>query len=599
MKPLPASLDLAVIGNGQINALIDQRGAIVWSCMPRPDAEPVFARLLATPAKPAYAAAFAVEMQGFKRATQQYERNTAIVVTELYDANGGAVRVTDFCPRFRQLGRMFHPVMIVRIVEPLAGRPLVRLHCKPYGAYGAHELRARRGSNHLRYTATAIDLRLTSDCPLTALTDDRPFVVTESFALIFGNDEAPDDSVLRLSLRMLESTREYWHEWVRSLAIPFGWQDEVIRAAVTLKLCTYEDSGAVLAALTTSIPEAANSGRNWDYRYCWLRDSYFVVQALNRLGTTATMEAYLRFILNIAAAGNGKAPQPLYSVTGVAALDESSVDSLDGYRGMGPVRIGNAAYTQLQHDTYGAVILAVSQAFFDSRLLNPGNRDLFVELEIMGRHAVASFGKPDAGIWEFRERAQAHTYSSVMCWAACDRLSRIAVRLALRARASYWRRQADRIKVAILKAAWNRQQQSFVSHHGGKHVDASLLLIPEVGFLPADDPRFLKTLARIEKDLRRGPYLMRYAEVDDFGAPESAFNICTFWYINALAATGRKPEARELFEHMLSRRTSAGLLSEDMHLATGEAWGNYPQTYSLVGIIECAQRLSPTWEQAL
>ncbi|RYZ61475.1 MAG: glycoside hydrolase family 15 protein, partial [Proteobacteria bacterium] len=380
----------------------------------------------------------------------------------------------------------------------------------------------------------------------------------------------------------------------------YEWQEEVIRSAITLKLCTYEDSGAVLAALTTSIPESANSGRNWDYRYCWLRDSYFVVQTLNRLGTTATMESYMRFILNItAAAEDDRPPQPLYGVTGVAALEEFSVATLDGYRGMGPVRVGNAAYTQIQHDIYGAVIMAATQAFFDSRLLQPGDADLFRELEALGKHALESFGTPDAGIWEFRERAVPHTHSSIMCWAACDRLARIAARLKLADRETFWRHHANDIHDRISREAWNEELQSFVSHHGGKSVDAALLLIHEVGFLEATDPRFLSTLDRIEKDLRKGPFLFRYADADDFGEPESAFNICTFWYINALAAIGRKEEARELFQNMLSHRTTAGLLSEDMHVKTGEAWGNYPQTYSLVGIIECALRLSMPWEKAL
>jgi GH15 family glucan-1,4-alpha-glucosidase len=600
MKPQKHSLDLAVVGNGQISALIDPQGAVVWSCMPRPDSDPVFARLLATPAKPAHAAAFAIELRDLKRSRQTYERNTAIVVTELTDAAGGCVRITDFCPRFRLYGRIFHPVMLVRIIEPVAGRPLVRVHCKPHADWGATEVRPLRGSNHLRYHAKDIDLRLTTSIPLTALTDDREFIVNEPMALVLATDEPITESVLAMALRLRESTRIYWHDWVRTLAIPFEWQEEVIRSAITLKLCTYEDSGAVLAALTTSIPESPNSGRNWDYRYCWLRDSYFVVQTLNKLGTTATMESFLRFLLNISAAsGKDRPPQPLYGITGVDALREFTVDSLDGYRGMGPVRVGNAAYTQLQHDIYGAVILAATQTFFDSRLLQPGDEALFKELEHLGRHAFESFGMPDAGIWEFRERAQPHTYSGIMCWAACDRLARIAAKLRLTRREKFWRGHADDIRRRILRAAWNSSLKSFVSHHGGKGVDASLLLIPEIGFLDAKDPRFLSTLARIEKDLRRGNFLMRYAEADDFGEPESAFNICTFWYINALAATGRKAEARELFENMLRHRTSAGLLSEDMNVATGEPWGNYPQTYSLVGIIECAIRLSKPWVEAL
>ncbi|MEO7775173.1 MAG: glycoside hydrolase family 15 protein [Steroidobacteraceae bacterium] len=599
MRTPVASLDLAVIGNGQISALIDKRASIVWSCMPRPDSDPVFCRLLATSAVPAHAAAFSIEMRGYKRSQQTYERNTAIVTTVLESADGSRLKVTDFCPRFRQYGRVFHPIMLMRILQPLEGRPIVRIHCEPHGSFGARKLKPVRGSNHLRFAGQDIDLRLTTDAPLTALTDNREFVVTEPVSLVFGSDDPPAELLRNLTYRFREATRDYWHEWVRTLAIPFEWQDAVIRAAITLKLCTYEDSGAVLAAITTSIPEARGTQRNWDYRYCWLRDSYFVVQTLNRLGATRTMEAYMRFILNITATGARKHLQPLYGITGLDQIEEFTVESLDGYRGMGPVRVGNAAYTQQQHDIYGAVVLAATQAFFDSRLLTPGDRALFEDLETLGRHALKAFGSPDAGIWEFRERARPHTFSSLMSWAACDRLARIAERLGLAGRMRFWRSKANDIRRKVLRAAWSDKHGSFVSHHGGSVVDASLLLMPEVGFIEANDPRFLKTLKRIERELRRGPYLLRYAEADDFGEPENAFNICTFWYINALAACGRRDEARELFENMLAQRTSAGLLSEDLDLKTGEPWGNYPQTYSLVGIIECAIRLSTPWDKAL
>jgi GH15 family glucan-1,4-alpha-glucosidase len=424
-------------------------------------------------------------------------------------------------------------------------------------------------------------------------------VLREPLSFIIGPDEAVAENVHSLSRRFYEETRQYWLDWVRSLAIPFEWQEAVIRAAITLKLCTFEDTGAVIAALTTSIPEAANSGRNWDYRYCWLRDSYFTIQALNRLGATRTMEGYLRYIDNVVASTEGQLLQPLYAASGKAALPEEIVDSLPGYRGMGPVRVGNQAYQQQQNDVYGAVILASTQSFFDSRLAQPGNGDAFAQLESSGARCLELYDQPDAGPWEYRGRRRVHTFSSIMCWAGVDHLARIATRLGLADRADYWRKHAARLHDAITAAAWDEKQQAFTEAWGVGSLDASLLLMNELGFLAANDPRFVSTVQALERALRHDKYIYRYNAADDFGRPETAFNVCTFWYINALATIGRRDEARELFENMLARRTSSGLLSEDLHAGTLELWGNFPQTYSLVGIINSAMRLSRPWEDAL
>jgi GH15 family glucan-1,4-alpha-glucosidase len=263
---------------------------------------------------------------------------------------------------------------------------------------------------------------------------------------------------------------------------------------------------------------------------------------------------------------------------------------------MGPVRVGNQAYEHVQNDVYGSVVLAATHTFFDERLRHRGGAALFAQLEAVGMEAVASWDQPDAGLWEFRNRARVHTFSSVMCWAACDRLAKIATHLGNGERAGFWRAHADEIRAGILKQAWNEERGSFVSDFGGTDVDASLLLLHELSFVEPDDPRFLGTLEVIERSLRRGSYLFRYEAEDDFGVPETAFNICTFWFIEALAAVGRADEARELFENMLARRNRAGLLSEDLDPETGELWGNFPQTYSMVGIINTAARLSRRWD---
>jgi GH15 family glucan-1,4-alpha-glucosidase len=377
--------------------------------------------------------------------------------------------------------------------------------------------------------------------------------------------------------------------------VPLEWQEAVIRAAITLKLCTYEETGAIVAALTTSIPEHAESGRNWDYRYCWLRDAYYVVQALNRLGAADLLENYLGYLRNLVDRSRGGHVQPVYGVGLEAGLTEWIAPHLPGYRGMGPVRVGNQAHEHLQHDVYGQIILSTVQAFFDERLFRPASLEDFRALEPVAERAFELHDKPDASLWEFRGREAIHTYSAAMCWAACDRLGNAAEKLGLGARSRYWNGKAAIIKAAIESRAWNAELGRFAATFGGDQLDASLLQLVDIRLIEASDPRMAATIEAVEKGLRRGPYMLRYATPDDFGEPKTAFNICTFWLIEALHLSGRGDEARTLFEEMLYRRTAAGLLSEDIALDGGELWGNYPQTYSLVGLINCAGLLSKPW----
>jgi GH15 family glucan-1,4-alpha-glucosidase len=595
------NLKLGVIGNCAFGALVDSVGDIVWCCLPRFDGDPVFCRLLTD----GFAASddgpgtYRIDLVGRVRGEQEYVKNTAVLVTRLYDGAGGAIEITDFAPRYLQLGRMFRPTMIVRIVRPLSGEPRVRVVLRPTHGYGAHRPEVTSGSNHIRYIGGPITLRLTTDAPLSFVLDETPFFLEEPITLILGPDESLARPIVTSGREFLDNTLEFWRRWSRTLALPLEWQSAVIRAAITLKLCSFEETGGIIAAMTTSIPEAANSGRNWDYRYCWLRDAFFVVRALNRLGAVATMEDYLRYLSNIVGTAERGHLQPVYGVTLERKLVEREVDTLSGYRGMAPVRVGNQAYEHTQHDVYGHVVLAACQAFFDERLFRPAGVDIFHHLEALGDRAFELHDKPDAGLWELRGRARVHTYSALMCWAACDRLAKIATRLELPARGRHWRARATTIREALLDQAWNADINSFVGSLGGTDVDASLLLMAEIGFLDADDPRFVATVEAVERRLRRGNHLMRYDAPDDFGAPENAFTICTFWFIEALAAIGRNEEAREMFESVLACRNPLGLLSEDVDPSSNELWGNFPQTYSQVGLIHCAMRLSRSWEEAL
>lgn len=607
-----STLALGVIGNCAASALIDGKGRMVWSCMPRPDGDPVFHALIdgdSTPEKQGY---WSVEMENLARAEQEYAANTTVLITRLFDDCGNALEIVDYAPRFFWRERLFRPLTLVRRLRALSGTPRLRMRLRPGFDYGATPPQIARGGHHIRYIGPRFTLRLTCNAPIAYILAETPFLLEGTMSFFLGPDESLDRGIEQTAREWQEQTEDYWRRWVRRLALPLEWQRAVIRAALTLKLCTFEETGAIIAAMTTSIPEHADSApandghigvsnssaRNWDYRYCWLRDAFFVVRALNSLAEVETMENYLRYIANVVSCTDEGHLQPVYGIALERELLECEQRSLAGYRGMGPVRTGNQAYEHFQHDVYGNVILAAAQSFFDQRLLRPGTRREFERLELLGDQAYKVYNTPDAGMWELRTRARVHTSSALMCWAACDRLARIARCFELPARADVWTARAAEIRETIHARAWN-ERGFFAESFDGEDVEAGLLLMAEVGFIDARDPRFLGTLAMIEQRLKRGPYLFRYATPDDFGLPKTAFSICTFWYIDALIRVGREAEAREIFEQTLTWRTPVGLLSEDIDPLTQELWGNYPQTYSLVGIINAAMRLSRGWEEVV
>ncbi|MGH8162976.1 MAG: glycoside hydrolase family 15 protein, partial [Rhodanobacteraceae bacterium] len=334
-----ARLDLGVIGNGTISALIDSRGRVVWSCLPAFDGDPVFCSLLSP--KLGDAGWFDVALDGESQRTQRYADNSAVLITRLDADDGGAIEITDFAPRWKQYGRVFHPMQWLRRVRRLSGSPRIRLRLRPLTGYGAREPEHTFGSNHLRYLLDPLVLRVTTDASLPMLRDELPFLLDRDVHLVLGTDETLLDAPSRYFNEALESTLGYWHEWTRYLAIPAEWQDAVIRAAITLKLHQYEGTGAIIAAMTTSIPEAPDTQRNWDYRYCWPRDAALVVRSLNRLGATRSMEEYLRYIFNVA--GKDDRLAPVYGIHFQRELPERDAPELAGYRGTGPVRVGNEA----------------------------------------------------------------------------------------------------------------------------------------------------------------------------------------------------------------------------------------------------------------
>ena len=587
------NLDLAPIGNCAISSLIDRQGRHVWSCAPRVDGDPVFSALM--DGDDPQHGFWSIELEGQKHVEQAYVRNTPVLRTVLTAEDGAALEIIDFAPRHAKHSRTYRPIALARIIRPLHGVPRITIRMRPARDWGAGRAPTTSGSNHIRYHCTDLTFRLTTDCPVSHVLDERTFRVERTLSFFFGPDEGYDQEVGAGVAAARERTEDYWKQWVRTLYLPLDWQEAVIRAAITLKLCAHEETGAIVAALTTSVPEFPESGRNWDYRFCWIRDAYYTVRVLTRLGAIDILENYLAYLRNLVDNAAGGHVQPVYGVGLEGAITERTVDTVAGYHGMKPVRVGNQAHEHLQHDVYGQIVLPLVQSFYDQRLLRPGSVEDFHALEKVGERAFAVHDQTDAGLWEFRTIARVHTYSSMMCWAACDRLAKAADQLRLHDRAEVWRERAGVIRARIEKEAFVPEEGRFAASYGGTELDASLLQMVELGFLDPLDPRQVATFDAIEKDLKKGPYLFRYVEPDDFGEPETAFNFCTFWFIEALHMNGRVDEAREMFEQMLSRRTNAGLLSEDISLGDDELWGNYPQTYSLVGIINCAVLLSRSW----
>jgi len=587
------SLDLWLIGNCQVSALIDNNGDMVWGCVPRVDGDPVFSALLG--GEQPLSGYWSIELKDCGSIEQHYLKNTPILSTRKSDGAGGAIEIIDFCPRFRRLGRDYRPVAFVRIVRPIQGSPRISVRLRPTHEWGTAASPVPGGTNHIRYAIPAMPMRLTTDAPVGLVAAERTFRLERPLTFFFGPDEGFSADLAQSANEMLSSTVAEWREWVRGLAIPVEWQEAVIRAAITLKLCQHEETGAIVAALTTSIPEHDGSQRNWDYRFCWIRDAYYTVQALNRLGALDVLESYLSYLRNIVDEARGGHIQPLYGVAGEAELAERIEGGLSGYRGMGPVRVGNQAYEQVQHDAYGQIVLSNVQAFFDHRLFRMATAEDFVSLEQVGERAWELHDKPDAGLWELRNRKHVHTYSAAMCWAACDRLAHAATALGLTESSNFWTERASAVRQRVEQSAWREELQTMSATFEGDNLDASLIQLLDLRFFGPGDARFQGTLTAVEEGLRRGAHMLRYATEDDFGLPETAFNVCTFWLIEALHATGRESDARALFEEMLDRRTPAGLLSEDIDPQSGELWGNYPQTYSLVGLINCAVLLSKPW----
>jgi len=584
--------DLALIGNCQLSALVERTGAVVWCCLPRYDSEPVFSALL----DEAESGSFVISGDDGGVGTQRYLENTNVLEIT-FDGPDGSFRVLDFAPRFVLHDRMFRPTQLLRVVEPLRGTPRIRVRCDPRLGWSRRMPARQQGSNHLVFEGFASPLRLTTDIPLSYL-DGQPILLTERRHLALTWGPAIEEPLAPLCARFLAETIRYWRRWVKHCNVPPAYQREVIRSALALKLHCFEDTGAIVAAMTTSIPEAPGSGRTWDYRYCWLRDAYYALGAFTLLGHFEERESFVQYLLNVAAGAPDLALAPLYRVDGRSDLEERILDDWPGFCGEKPVRVGNGAARHVQNDVFGEMVLALAPVFLDERLSAERSSAVLELLERLARKAITVAGTPDAGIWEYRTEWKPQTFSGLMCWAAADRMATVASRHVPQLEAEF-RAAAARIRDELVANAWHPGLGSFVGQYGGQDLDASLLQMASLRLLPPDDPRLRGTIDAIAKTLSQDGWLFRYRLDDGFGRPSVAFIICTFWLVEALARTGRADEAQAIMRQVHAALSPLGLLSEDYDTANLRMWGNFPQAYSHVGLIHAAFAASPRWSDVL
>lgn len=581
-------LDHGVIGNGQVIALVAPTSAIEWLCLPRFDAPSLFGRLVDRDKGGAFrilAGGDSGGDDGDEIAGQMaYERNTNVLVTR-FERGDAAWEVVDFAPRVPRGADLYAPPAIVRLLRPVRGTPRIRVDFDPRPDYGATapELWERDGGIVASWPSGQVSL--STSLPSSYVLGRRPFLLDrpQHLTLRWGPAAAPE--TLWDVSHQLEATISAWRAWAKTCALPTFAPEIVLRSALCLKLHQYADTGAIIAAATTSIPEALNTPRTWDYRYCWLRDAAFVIEGWRRLSHLAEGERFLRYLRDIAESGE---LQPLYSVDGGRDLEERVLPHLRGFAGTGPVRIGNAAATQRQNDLCGELVLSIDALVRDPRV-DPAAADAIYPLvRRLVDEAIRLAPTHDTGIWEFRSLFGPYTFSRVMCWAAMSRGANLAARLGHPDDALRWQAIADAERELILDRGFSAELGYFTQQLDGRHPDASLLLLPTIGIVDAHDPRFLSTLDHYERLLVDNGLMLRYRNEDDFGETTSAFTICSFWWAEALALAGRVDQAVAVFERVARHANAVGLFSEDVDPVTGALLGNFPQSYTHVGAIHAA-----------
>ncbi len=589
------NLDYGIIGNCKTAALISKTGSIDWCCLPDFDSSSFFAKIL-DEKKGGY---FAIEPVGNYSISQKYLEKTNILITE-FTCGENCFRVFDFMSRYKTDNGTYHcPPDIIRYIRPVSGKPKFRVVFQPKPAYAQYDAKVEASKEFIKAMTTKGPYEsayLYSDLSHEKIVDSKAFTLTgEHFFLLSYNQKLfkPDMDWVRLEY---QRTKAYWLGWTAKTKVLTPYQDQVERSSLVLKLLSYHKTGAILAAATTSLPETIGEVRNWDYRFCWLRDASMTISTLARLGHFNVAERFLQFILDMIPYKDEKI-QIMYSIKHHRNLQEKELPWLDGYMGSKPVRIGNAAAKQKQNDIYGIVLDVIyeSLTIFHESLNN--KEDLWTVARTLARHIENNWKKPDSGIWEFRSEKRNFTFSKILCWVGMDRAVKIANFFGKTRDAedyTYWR---EKIKADILEKGRNPKTNALTQYYGSTSMDASNLLAEHYGFLSHNDPVYIDTVLQTYKTLCKNDLMYRYNSPDDFGQPKSSFTICTFWMIRSLYMIGKHTEAKQMFDNILSCSNHLGLFSEDIDFETKRLLGNFPQGYSHIALIDTALTISkaPKW----
>jgi GH15 family glucan-1,4-alpha-glucosidase len=575
-----------LIGNCAYLAHVHLNTNISWLCWPRFDSSFVFGGML----DENKGGEFSVRPSGAYTSRQYYLENTNVLCTEVICENG-KYRITDFAPRFEQFDRYYRPLMLIRKIEPLEGNPHIKIKCEPVYNYGKDKLNAIRGSNHIEFNGCGERIRLTTNATISYIVEDQFFILKETKYAVLTYGEPLEAAAESTSERFLKETIGYWRTWIKRSSIGDFYQIYVIRSALALKIHQYEDTGAIIAASTTSLPEFPGSGRNWDYRYCWLRDTYYVINALHHIGHFEETEKYFDYITDISFE-EGLRYQPLYSISRQKNLVEEIADHLEGYLGNGPVRIGNQAYEHIQNDIYGQALISLLPLYTDHRFVFSERKDSAHLVEVALKRIEYTIDEKDAGIWEFRNSAFMHCYSNLFQWAGCCAALRIAESIShkdLETKATDLMNRAAK----HIEDCYDPERKVYTHAVGSPYLDASTLQLIMMNYLDPNSQRAKDHLIALEKELKTESGLFyRYLHADDFGKPETTFLICAFWYVEALACVGRVDDAIREFEKLMPYANHLMLFSEDVDEKTGSMWGNFPQAYSHVGLMNAAYRIA-------
>ncbi|MFO7829156.1 MAG: glycoside hydrolase family 15 protein [Bacteroidales bacterium] len=584
------NLDYGVIGNGKSAALISKCGSMDWCCLPEFDSTSVFAKILDND----IGGSFEILVDDDYEITQSYIYKTNILVTKFLRDND-QFEVVDFMPRYKSDENGYYaPPDIIRFVKYISGKPEFSIKYDPkleYAKYPTENIITKKYIKSYTKKGTYNSVYLYSDLNYEqVLNQERIALKKDAFFLLSYNQKILEQNVERAYLK-LERTKVYWLNWSERTRRFKKYNDEILRSALVLKLLSYNKTGAVLAAITTSLPETMGEIRNWDYRFCWIRDASMVIREMTNLGHYNVARRYLDFVIDIIPDKDEKI-QIMYGINREKKLTENILEHLAGYENSAPVRVGNDAYRQKQNDIYGILVDVIYQHFsiYDTSLQN--SEELWTIVRSIVKIVKDNWEKPDRGIWEIRTDHKHFTFSKVLCWVAIDRAIRIAKLINMREYVKDWGELRDTIKNDILEKAWNEKIGAFTQSYESTDLDASTLLMEPYGLIDAKDPKYVSTVKVTRKQLCRNGLMYRYKNKDDFGKPSSSFTICTFWLINSLYKIGEKDEAEKLFKQLLSYSNHLGLFSEDIDFETKRLLGNFPQAYSHLALIETAVNIS-------